>query len=145
MNIQALYETDFNAWIQEHILLLKESRFNEIDAVHLINELEDMGKSNQRELESRLECLIMHLLKWQYQPNKRSNSWQATIKEQRRRLNRLLKDAPSLKNKMDEAIAIVYADAVDSACGETGLAQTVFPNKCTYRKEQILDNEYYPS
>lgn len=144
MNAQALYDNDFDNWIQQHIFLLKEHRFSEIDVVHLINELEDMGKSNQRELENRLECLIMHLLKWQYQPNKRSNSWQATIKEQRRRLNRLLKDAPSLKNRMNDAIANVYSDAVDSACGETGLTETVFPNACSYSKEQLLDNEYYP-
>ena len=144
MNAQAMYDVDFDSWIQQHITLLKNKRFSEIDIVHLIDELEDMRKSNQRELENRLECLIMHLLKWQYQPNKRSNSWQATIKEQRRRLNRLLKDAPSLKNKMNDAIAVVYADAIDSACGETGLAESVFPTICTYSKEDLLNNEYYP-
>ena len=98
MNSQTLYDTDFNLWIEQHIILLKQGRFNEIDTTHLIEELEDMGKSNYRELENRLIVLIAHLLKWQYQDEARSNSCKSTINEQHCRLNRLLKDVPSLKN-----------------------------------------------
>jgi hypothetical protein len=145
MSIQTLYDTDFGEWIQGHIVLLKESRLNEIDTKHLIEELEDMGKRDKRELKNRLEVLIMHLLKWQYQAEQRSNSWKSTIKEQRRKLNRLLKDAPSLKNNIDETVLDVYADAAAWASEETGLSQDIFAAQCSYTQDQLLDESFYPN
>jgi hypothetical protein len=143
MNLQTLYDSDFNAWIQQNILLLKESRLNEIDTAHLIEELEDMGKSDKRELKNRLEVLIMHLLKWQYQAE-RSTSWKSTIKEQRRKLNRLLKDAPSLKKNIHEAVSDVYAGAVAWASEETSLSEDIFSAQCPYTQDQLLDESFYP-
>ncbi|MFI3218683.1 MAG: DUF29 domain-containing protein [Methylococcales bacterium] len=144
MNLQSLYDSDFNAWIQQNILLLKESRLNEIDTTHLIEELEDMGKSDKRELKNRLEVLIMHLLKWQYQAEQRSTSWKSTIKEQRRKLNRLLKDVPSLKNNSQDAVSEIYADAVEWASEETGLSEDIFSAQCPYTQDQLLDENFYP-
>jgi len=95
MNTLALeYEQDFHSWIEKHIDLLKAGKFEEIDAKHLIDELEDMGKSNIRELESRFVILIAHLLKWQLQPEKQSSSWRGLISEQRVQILRLLKKRP---------------------------------------------------
>lgn len=83
INSSTLYDTDFNLWIEETVKQLKAGNFHEIDFGNLIEELESMGKNNQRELKSRLAVLLMHLLKWQYQASKRSNSWLNTIREQR--------------------------------------------------------------
>ena len=144
MNIQTLYNTDFNSWIQNHILLLKESRFSEIDTTHLIEELEDMGKSNERELVSRLIILIAHLLKWQYQPDIRSHSWNSSINEQRSQLDYLLNDIPSLKSHIANAIEKSYDRAVKLAAKETKLPASAFPAQCLYTQAQLFDEDYYP-
>lgn len=144
MNMQSLYDRDFNLWIQEHILLLKEARFNEIDTVHLVEELEDMGKRDKRELKSRLRVLIAHLLKWQFQPEGRGISWESSINEQRLEIIYLLKDMPSLKSLIDSSVMEIYADAVDWASDETKLAQTVFPVQCLFSQEQLLDKKFFP-
>ena len=145
MNIQTLYETDFNSWIQEHITLLKESRFNEIDTNHLIEELEDMGKSNRHALDSRIIVLIAHLLKWQYQSEKQSTSWDSSIREQRRKLNLLLKRIPSLKKVINDSIQGGYEDAVEWAVDETGFKKDSFPSQCPYTENQLLDKDFYPN
>lgn len=103
-----LYEHDFNAWIHSQIGLLTNGKFNELDIQHLVEELEDMGKSNLSELENRYIVLIAHLLKWQYQNEQKSSSWLGTINEQRVRLSRLIRKNPSLKTKVNEAIQDVY-------------------------------------
>lgn len=144
MTIQALYETDFNSWIQENILLLKQSRFNEIDAGHLIAELEDMAKKDRRELMSRFVILIAHLLKWQYQPTHRGNSWRSSIDENRVQIEVLLEDVPSLKADFSEAIKEVYQKSVKLASKETGLRQSSFPTNCPYSENQLMDDDFYP-
>jgi hypothetical protein len=146
------YETDFNHWIQHQIELLKQGRMNEIDVVHLIEELEDMGKSNKRELASRLVPLISHLLKWKYQYQQLQDrwktftggSWRGTIKVQREQFNSLLADSPSLKRELSEAIIKAYPIAMEVASDETGLPQSTFPEKCPFSMEQLLDKHFYP-
>ena len=145
MNMQALYDSDFNLWIQEHIQLLKASRFSEIDTAHLVEELEDMGKRDKRELRNRLLVLIAHLLKWQYQVEGRGTSWESSINEQRRQLLLLLKDMPSLKSLIDGSVIEIYADAVEWASDETHMPQHVFPAQCPYTQEHLLDKKFYPS
>jgi hypothetical protein len=144
MNLQTLYDSDFNSWIQQHILLLKESRFNEIDTTHLIEELEDMAKSDKRELVNRLTILIAHLLKWQYQPDMRSNSWSSSINEQRIQLEYLLSDMPSLNGYLTEAIEKSYSRSVKLAHKETKLPISAFPTQCLYTQDQLLDEDFYP-
>lgn len=145
MSIQALYETDFNSWIQENIALLKQSRFNEIDADHLIEELEDMAKKNRSELINRLVILIAHLLKWQYQPERQGNSWQYSIDEQRDQVSAgLLEEHPSLKPYFSEAIEKSYQRAVKLAAKETKLPLAAFPKQCPYTEKQLLDEDFYP-
>ena len=139
-----LYEYDLNEWIAQQVTLLKQGKTGEIDVVHLITELEDMGKSHLRELESRLIILIAHLLKWQFQPNQQSSSWRGSIREQRAKLLHLFKYVPSLKRHVDEVIQAAYPDALELAVDETGLATSVFPITCPYAIEQLLDKTFYP-
>ena len=144
MSIQTLYEQDFNAWIQTHITLLKESRFSELDIYHLLEELEDMGKKHEHELISRFIILIAHLLKWQNQPTMQCNSWLSTIIEQRAQVEYLLEFMPSLINKIEDAILKAYPKAVKIAVKETGLSPTIFPSSCAYSHNELLDEDFYP-
>ena len=143
MNTQS-YREDFHAWAYQNAQLLREGRFEEIDIENVAEELEDMGSSKARELESRLGVLLAHLLKWVFQPEKRSNSWRATIEEQRRRIERLLRKNPSLKSKLDEAFTDAYGDARLIAMRETGINKSVFPNACPFTLEQTLNDNYWP-
>jgi hypothetical protein len=143
MNIKALYEQDFYSWIQHHVDLLKDSRFDEIDVDNLIEELEGMAKKDERELISRLIILMAHLLKWQYQPVMQSNSWSSLIIEQRAQVLFLLEDVLGLRNKMPEAILRAYPKALEVAVKETGLPD--FPKHCPYSEKQLFDEDFYPS
>jgi Domain of unknown function DUF29 len=137
-----LYETDFYAWTGEQVKLLKEGKLNQIDIVNLIEEIESLGKQERQELRKRLGILIGHLLKWEYQSNKRSNSWKATIREQRRRIKEHLEDNPSLKSYLSEAIVYAYQDGVDLAIQETNLPDLTFPTENPYSLSQILDPNF---
>ena len=154
MNLKWEYEQDFQLWIEHHITLLKQGRFNEIDTEHLIEELADMGKSNLHEVESRLIVLIAHLLKWHIQlPMMKTQlryqdydgkSWRTTIIEQRTRIAYSLENMPSLKSKMSAAVTKIYPKAVAFAVKETQLPQKYFPAECPYTIEQLLDDDFYP-
>lgn len=154
MSLKLEYEQDFHQWIEHHITLLKEGRFHEIDAEHLIEELEDMGKSNLHALESRLLVLIAHLLKWHIQlpimkgqilyQNYDGKSWRDTIIEQRARIALLLERIPSLKSRMQEVVGGIYPRAVTLAMRETKLSQDCFPVVCPYTIEQLLDDDFFP-
>ena len=136
------HENDFYAWTQEQAHLLKTGQLQQIDRQNIAEELEDMGRSEKRQLESRLEVLIMHLLKWQFQPNLRSRSWQLTIKEQLLRLEKLLQKNPSLQPNLTEIIEDIYPLATLSAERETGLS--LFPETCPYTLVEILSAEFLP-
>lgn len=138
----ATHEHDFYAWTQEQASLLKTGQLHQIDWQNIAEEIEDMGRSEKRQLESRLEILIVHLLKWQFQPNLRSRSWQLTIKEQRLRLEKLLQKNPTLQSNFTEAIEEVYPLAIISAERETGLSS--FPETCPYSLTEILSPEFLP-
>ncbi|GAB4239933.1 MAG: DUF29 domain-containing protein [Stanieria sp.] len=139
-----LYETDFYAWTQTQAVLLREQQWNQLDLPNLIEEIESLGKQQRQELRNRLSVLIGHLLKWEYQPQHRSRSWLATIRIQRRDTLRLLKDNPSLKPYLDEALEEAYENAKDLAMGETNLSEQIFPLSCLYNITEILDDRFYP-
>ncbi|ASX26330.1 DUF29 domain-containing protein [Candidatus Williamhamiltonella defendens] len=139
-----LYDDDFYGWSQEQANLLRTKRFNELDAENLLEEIEAMGRSERRELESRLEKLLSHLLKWQYQPSRRGKSWLLAIKEQRRKFVDCLNENPSLRNKKEERLIIVYQYARLSAEKETNLSESVFPDQCPWTFDQIMDNGFFP-
>ena len=136
------YTTDFYAWTQQQAELLRNRAMNDLDWENIAEEIEGMGRSEKRQLKSRLKILIMHLLKWQFQPNLRSRSWQLTIKEQRLQIEELLTENPSLKSCLDDLKEKVYPLAVISAEKETGLS--IFPETCPYELTDILSSEFLP-
>jgi len=103
-----------------------------------------MGASERRELGNRLAVLLAHLLKWQFQPERRGTSWRLTIKEQRQRSARVLRQNPSLKSRLAEMAADAYQDARLMAARETGCEEGGFPADCPYSLEQIQDPEFFP-
>jgi len=146
----ALYESDFYAWTLEQAAVLRRAvadqrdAATEIDFAHIAEELEDMGRSAKRELVNRLGVLLAHLLKWQFQVPFRSGSWVGTIREQRHRIGRHLRDNPSLKACLDEAVTDAYEDAIVAASTETGLDEGVLPAACPYTFAQMMDGEFWP-
>ncbi len=141
MQTDHTYETDFYKWTNHQADLLKAGRLSEADIEHIAEEIESMGKSEKRELISRLKILLVHLLKWEYQPLRRSKSWQLTIKEQRMMIEDHLEDNPSLKAILDEVVLKAYRLARTKAAAETGLEEENFPEKCPYRSADILTKE----
>lgn len=144
MTIQTLYEKDFNLWLEETINYLKNGDITNLDRENLIEEIQSIGNSDKRETFSRLKVLLMHLLKWQYQPQKRSSSWLNTIDEQREQLELILKNSPSLKPYFREILSDCYQKAIRAAVNETNLPRQTFPKECPFTQEQILDDNYLP-
>lgn len=132
-----LYDQDFYLWIETISKQLKAGKFAEIDLANLIEEIESMGKSEKRELKSRLIVLLMHLLKWQYQPEKRSESWRSTITEQRICIELLLEDSPSLQPLLIEIFADCYEKARLKASEETGIKLNFFPKESPFTLEDV--------
>lgn len=139
-----LYEEDFFLWLETTAQLLKERRLNELDIANLTEEIEGMARSEKRSLSSNLEVLLMHLLKYKYQPKKRTNSWRLTIYEHRERVIQGLEESPSLKNFYQEKFLSCYQKARKKASIETGLNINIFPENCPFELELILDNDYLP-
>ncbi|NCJ06214.1 DUF29 family protein [Synechococcales cyanobacterium C] len=134
-----LYDADFYAWTQQQAERLRSRKLDQLDIENLAEEIESLGRQEQRELENRLGVLLGHLLKWHYQPQRRSGSWFATIREQRRRILRHLKANPSLKPYFAEAIAEGYEDGLDLFTRETGLNPDELPQSCPFSVEQIFE------
>ncbi len=132
------YETDVAAWAGEQSRALAERRFDDLDLEHLAEEIDELGGSFRDQLESRILVLLMHLLKWAYQPDHRSKSWRNSIREQRRKITRLLKKVPSLKPTVEDVTVDIYEDAVEQAMDETELAREVFPEECPFTFEELM-------
>ncbi len=142
--VSNLYDEDFAVWTEQTASLLRAGRFDQIDVEHLAEEVEDMGKSQRHEVQSRLRVLLVHLLKWKYQPQKRSPSWRSTVVTQREELNDVFADSPSLRRSLPNAVARIYAASVELAGIETGLPQGAFPSECPFSVEQVLDHKFLP-
>jgi hypothetical protein len=138
------YEADIVAWANEQARLLRAGRFDALDIEHIADEIEDVGKSEKRELKNRMAVLLAHLLKWRYQPERRGNSWRRTLKEQRRGIAGCLKETPSLKSDLNQPDwwDLVWADAVSQAIEETGL--DCFPESCPWESGRILNPDFLP-
>ena len=141
---RADYEADFFAWTQEQAQLLRARAALGLDWDNLAEEIDSMGRRDRRELESRLRRILHHLLKWQAQPGLRGLSWQRTLREQRRQVEKLLKESPSLRPQVAELIDAAYPDALTDALDETGLRPQTFPAACPFTPEQVLDPGYVP-
>ena len=144
MSKSALYDKDFYAWANQQAALLRAGKLDAADIAHIAEEIESMGRTEKRELVNRLAILLLHLLKWQFQPERRGRSWQFSIREQRRKLHRHMRDNPSLKAVLSEAIADAYEDAVADAVQETGLPESTFPAICPYLFDLMGDDGFWP-
>jgi len=139
-----LHDQDFYAWSQEQAQLLRAGRLSEADIEHIAEEIESMGKTEKRELISRLAVLLLHLLKWRFQPERRTKSWRLTIEEQRRQIDRHMRDNPSLKSSLSEAIEEAYGDAIIGAERETELDRAAFPAVCPWSFGDMMANDFWP-
>jgi Domain of unknown function DUF29 len=143
-----LYERDFYRWATEQATVMR-SKQSELEAlgidwVNVAEELDTLGRSEKRELRSRLGVLILHLQKWLYQPTHQSTSWRLTIEEQRDTVAEVLASNPSLKTSLDQTLKDSYKDARRNAVIESGLSQTTFPSDCPWTAAQVLDPNFLP-
>ena len=138
------YHQDFYGWTQEQAALLRAGRLSDLDIENLIEEVECMGRSEKRELESRLTVLLLHLLKWKYQEVRRGRSWELSIAEQRIQFRKTLKENPGLKPLLDEILSDAYSLAILQASRETKISKSVFPQQCPWSFSQITDDNYLP-
>ncbi|MEE3719369.1 DUF29 domain-containing protein [Tumidithrix elongata RA019] len=137
-----LYEQDFYAWTQDQAELLRLGKWQALDIENLAEEIESLGKQQKQELRNRLGILIGHFLKWEFQSELRSKSWKATIREQRKQVQLNLKDNPSLKSYLEEAIGEAYELALALVVRETPLDYKDLPSECPYAIAQILDPQF---
>lgn len=140
----AAYETDFYGWTLEQADLLQAGKFDKVDLGNLIEELHIMSARERRELINRLRVLMMHLLKWQYQPAYRGRSWELTIRNQRDELAIHLEDNPSLAPRIPESMIKAYTLAKRDAEKEIGILEKQFPSDCPWRFEQLMDVNFWP-
>ena len=146
---KSLYHHDFYAWVGTQVDALRGRRFDELDLENLLEEVHDLAASLQRELRNRFRIVLVHLLKWQFQPSKHSTSWRVTLLEQRYQLAELLEQNPSLSRQVPDLLEKVYP----SACKRAGLemklakinAQSILPARCPWTPAQILDDDFLPS
>lgn len=143
-NLATLYDRDYALWIEGMIAQLTAGDWAEIDRDHLIEELADTGRRERLSLESNLVVILLHLLKWEFQPGLRSGSWAGSITEHRRRVSRALETSPSLKNHLLATWADCYENARFQASVETGLAIDQLPIDCPYSVEQVCDRNFWP-
>lgn len=143
---KSLYEQDYYLWLEQQVGCLRSHRLDTLDINGLAEELEDMGRSEKRTVRNTITIVLMHLLKYEFQPSQRSKSWEATLIEHRLRIRDLFEDSPSLKRYAEspEVVQRCYDDACKRASRETGLAESVFPKDCPYSLEQVLSETFLP-
>jgi hypothetical protein len=138
------YLVDFNSWVDQTAQLLRDRRWQEIDVEHLIEEIQDLGKSEQRAIASQLTRLLLHLLKWQYQPQRRSDSWLDSITDARTQIELALEDSPSFRHYPAKQLNESYKRARRQAAKQSGLDTSVFPEDCPYLLDLVLNEDWLP-
>jgi hypothetical protein len=136
-----LYDRDFYAWAIEQATLLRSGQLSKADIAHIAEEIESMGRGEKRELARRLRILLLHMLKWQHQPEGQGNAWRLSIENARDDISEHLEDNPSLKAKLHEAMLTAYRHARRDAAIETGIALSAFPVECPWTFEQAMAGE----
>lgn len=139
-----LYDRDYYQWLDVTATLLSEGRFNDVDIPNLLDELEAMGKSQKRAIESYLKVLLLHLLKWKYQPEMRSGSWRSSIRNSRLGINDRIEESPSLREFPELILEKCYRVSRSNAADETGLDQSVFPEICPFTLAELLQEDFLP-
>jgi len=135
----ARYDRDLYGWATEQAALSRAGRIAEADALNIAEELDDVGNEQYDKLVSPLRLILLHLLKWDHQPERRSRSWWASITVQRNQVRRLLRKNPGLKPRLKEATADAYEDARVEAAARTRLAPRKFPAQCPYSSNEIME------
>ena len=143
-SVDSLHDRDLALWSQEQARLLEQQRFAELDLKNLIDEVKSVGSSDKREIRNRLEVLMAHLLKWRFQPGRRSSSWERTIREQRRAISNVIEDSPSLQLYPADILSRVYPAAHAQAADESGIDYTLFPDVSPFTIEQVMDGGFLP-
>lgn len=143
-SIENTYLVDFNRWIDHTAQLLRDRRWQEIEVDHLIEEVEDLGKSQRRAIASQLTRILLHLLKWRYQPERRSDSWLDSITDARTQLELAIEESPSLKEYPLEKLEDSYQRARRQAAQQTNLDISLFPESCPFAIANILDESWLP-
>jgi hypothetical protein len=138
------YEQDFVAWLEDQAGRARRGETNGLDLDNIAEELEGMARSDRREIRNRLTVLLLHLLKHEFQPRRRSRRWRATIAEQRQRIAAVIEDSPSLQLFPASILDRCYADARSQAALETGLPITAIPGRCPFAIERALDPNWLP-
>lgn len=140
---QTDYERDFYRWTQTQAALLRQGKLAEVDLENVAEEIESMGRSDRRAIGSHLRNVLLHLLKWRYQPERRSTSWRLSVRNGRHEMIGLLKESPSLKPQVATIVTEEYPIARDNAADETDLPLATFPEICPFTVEQIV-GDYWP-
>jgi hypothetical protein len=140
----SLYENDFVHWIDATVEHLRNRDYAAVDWENLIDEIEDMSRRERKALKSNLIVILLHLLKWKFQPEYRTGSWRGSIREHRRRITEDLKDSPSLVPYLQERWAECYESAREQSADETDLPLATFPTECPYTSDQVLDSKFLP-
>lgn len=138
------YEEDVYGWATHTAELLRKKKMSEVDFDNIIEEIESLGRSEKSQLVNRLSLILSHLLKWQFQPERKTRSWDLTIKENRRRFKNILNENPSLKSKLAEILDDAYYYAKLEAGKETSIDESSFPKDCPYTFEEIMSDAFYP-
>lgn len=136
------YDNDFYSWSLEQARLVREEQWTQIDRENVAEEIESLGREQFNKLESAFRVLLMHMLKWDHQPKRRSRSWVISIKDQRLAINHILADNPGLRPRIPEAIERAYARAKLAAANETKLDEAVFPENLAYGFDDIMTREF---
>ncbi len=139
-----LYDRDYSLWLETTAQQLRSRQLGDLDIDNLAEEIEDMGKSQKQALKSNLKVLLAHLLKYKYQPQKRTNSWRSTIYEHRDRIQQAFQDSPSLRPYFDTVFDECYKVARKKAAIETGIEIDRFPELSPFSTVETLDEEYLP-
>lgn len=137
-----LYEQDFFQWAQTTANLIRQGKWHEIDPKTLADELEDLGKRDQRELQDRIETLVYDLLKWWVQPEERCGKWSSAMIHQRYEVGLILRDSPSLQAQLQAILVERYSRAREKVLEDTGLFK--LPKQCPFTSHQVLDDEFWP-
>jgi hypothetical protein len=138
------YDIDYVQWVEQTLAQLKAGKYEQVDWDHLFEEIEDMSRRQREALESNLIILLLHILKWQYQPEMQTGSWKGSIREHRRRINKALQTSPSLRSYFSAILTECYEAARLQAADETDLPAETFPEDCEYVIELILNNDFLP-
>jgi len=141
LRTETLYDQDFNLWVEAKHSALADHRYDDLDLPNLLEELDGLTKRDKRALKRHLRVLLMHLLKWRYQPQTRTTGWQTSIDNARLEIADILEDSPSLLNYLPEVLPGCYRIARKQASKETQLAVKIFPTDCPYCLEQVLKDD----